>query len=143
MRSDLSCFIAGQAAGHICVLVVATGPNYVPVVWSTDDCITEALKAVVWGASQHLRNLRLVRARAYQQERWGFGPVTGHAASDVWSISCIGKILIYFVPGRPVNSPSFHPSSGCHMATHFMLAHKAVPHGCRQLSLLLCVHDTN
>ena len=28
----------------------------------------------------------------------------------------------------------FHPSSGCHMATHFMLAHKAVPHGCRHLS---------
>ena len=51
----------------------------------------------------------------------------------VWSISCIGKILIYFVPGRPVNSSPFHPSSGCHMATHFMLAHKAVPHGCRHL----------
>ena len=52
----------------------------------------------------------------------------------VWSISCIGKILIYFVPGRPVNSPPYHPSSGCHVATHFMLAHKAVPHGCRHLS---------
>ena len=56
----------------------------------------------------------------------------------VWPISCIGKILVYFVPGRPVNSSSFHPSSGCHRATHFMLAHKAVLHGCRQLSLLLC-----
>jgi hypothetical protein len=42
-----SCFIAGQAAGHIYMLVVATGPNYVLVVWSTDGCITEALKAVV------------------------------------------------------------------------------------------------
>ena len=57
----------------------------------------------------------------------------------LWSISCIGKILIYFVPGRPANSSPFYPSSGCHMATHFMLAHKAVPHGCRHLSLLLCV----
>ena len=55
MRSDLTCFIAGQAADHIYVLVVATGPNYVPVVGSTDGCITAALKAVVWSASQHLR----------------------------------------------------------------------------------------
>ena len=41
------------------MLVVATGPNYVPVVWVTDGCIAEALKAVVWGASQHLRDLRI------------------------------------------------------------------------------------
>ena len=53
----------------------------------------------------------------------------------VWLISCIGKILIYLVPRRPVHSSPFHPSSGCRMATHFMIAHKAVPHGCRHLSL--------
>ena len=58
-RSDLTCFIAGQAAGHLQMLVVATGPNYILVVWSTDGCITAALKAVVWGASKHLRNLRI------------------------------------------------------------------------------------
>ena len=29
--------------------------------------------------------------------------------------------------------PLHHPSSGCRMATHFVLAHKAVPHGCRHL----------
>ena len=28
------------------MLVVATGPDYVLVVWSTDGCITAALKAV-------------------------------------------------------------------------------------------------
>ena len=68
------------------------------------------------------------------QERCGVRPSDRSRCSlRVWSISCIGKILIYFVPGRPVNSSPFHPSSGCHMATHFMLAHKAVPHGCRHL----------
>ena len=41
------------------MLVVATGPDYVLVVWSTDGCITAALKAVVWGASKHLRDLRI------------------------------------------------------------------------------------
>ena len=140
MRSDLTCFIAGQAAGHIYMLVVATGPNYVLVVWSTDGCITAALKAVVWGASQHLCNRRIVRALAFHQGRWGVRPSDRSRRSlRVWSISCIGKILIYFVPGRPVNSPPYYPSSGCHMATHFMIAHKAVPDGCRHLSLLLCV----
>ena len=59
MRSDLTYFIAGQAAGHMHMLVVATGPNYVLVVWSTDGCITAALKAVVWGLSKHLRDLRI------------------------------------------------------------------------------------
>ena len=46
-------------------------------------------------------------------------------------------------PAPPVNASASHPSSGCHMATHFMLGHKAVPHGCRHRSLLPCVHDTN
>ena len=81
---------------------------------------------------------------AYHQGRWGLRPSDRSRCSlHVWSISCIGKILMYFVPGRPVHSSPFHPSSGCHMATHFMLAHKAVPHGCRHLSLLPCVHDIN
>ena len=42
-------------------------------------------------------------------------------------------------PPAKAKRPSFHLSSGCHMATHFMLAHKAVPDGCRHLSLLLYV----
>ena len=69
-RSDLICFIAGQAAGHIDMLVVTTGPKYVLVVWSTDGCITEALKAV----SQHLCDRRIVRALAFRQGRWGVRP---------------------------------------------------------------------
>ena len=55
MRSDLTCFIAGQAAGHTV----------------SDGCITAALKAVVWGASKHLHDLRIVPALAYHQGRWG------------------------------------------------------------------------
>ena len=74
MRSDLTCFIAGQAAGHIYMLVIATGPNYVPVVWSTDGCITAVLKAVIWGASQHVCNRRIVRALAFYQGWWGVRP---------------------------------------------------------------------
>ena len=42
------------------------------------------------------------------------------SASKFWSISCVGKILIYFVSWRPTNGPPYHPSSGCRMATHFL-----------------------
>ena len=52
------------------MLVVATGPDYVLVVWSTDGCITEALKAV----SQHLCDRRIVHALAFRQGRWGVRP---------------------------------------------------------------------
>ena len=62
-------------------------PVYVPVFWSTDGCVTAALKAVVWGASQHLRDLRIARALASHQDRWGLGPVTGHAAASVFGRS--------------------------------------------------------
>ena len=94
-----------------------------------------------WGASQHLRDLDIARALPNTENGGGFRPSDRSRCSlRVWSISCIGKILICFVPGRPVNSSPYYPSSGCHMATHFMLAHKAVPDGCRHLSLLLlCV----
>ena len=52
------------------MLVVATGRNYVRVVWSTEGCITAALKAV----SQHLCDRRIVRALAFHQGWWGVRP---------------------------------------------------------------------
>ena len=70
MRSDLICFIEGQAAGHIDMLVVATEPNCILVVWSTDGCIIAALKAV----SQHLCDRRIVHALAFHRGRWGVRP---------------------------------------------------------------------
>ena len=64
---------------------------------------------------------------------------------------CVPRYQLAQTPVSPHGAAGQHkqtprppaPSSGCRIATHFMTAHKAVPHGCRHFSLLLCVHDTD